>query len=188
MNQLVSQSVSPFLGNQCISVASTQQVTEPALLAVATAATAAGCTNDNGAVSITSVTGGTAPYSYNFNGSPVTSLPANNTFTGLVSGNYDLIVTDANNCTYTVLNIVVTQPSSLTASIAAQTNVSCFGGSNGSATAAGSGGTSPYSYSWNTTPAQLSATATGLSQGNYTATVRLYRDVTTELKFEVVAE
>jgi len=52
------------------------------------------------------------------------------------------------------VNKVVVHPS--------QTNVTCYGGSDGSATASPTGGSNPYSYSWNTTPTQTTATATGL--------------------------
>ncbi|MBI4932219.1 MAG: hypothetical protein HY841_15780 [Bacteroidetes bacterium] len=49
--------------------------------------------------------------------------------------------------------------------------VNCFGGNNGTAAATVSGGISPYVYLWNTTPAQTTQTATGLTAGNYTVTV-----------------
>jgi len=49
--------------------------------------------------------------------------------------------------------------------------VSNAGNGTGSATIIASGGAAPYTYSWNTTPAQTSATATGLLPGNYTVTV-----------------
>jgi len=53
-----------------------------------------------------------------------------------------------------------------------QSNVSCYGGGNGTATATAiGGGTSPYTYHWNTAPAQTTQTATGLVAGNYTVTV-----------------
>lgn len=55
--------------------------------------------------------------------------------------------------------------------ITAQTNISCYGGSNGSATATATGGTSPYTYAWSTSPKQFTATATGLSAGTYTVGV-----------------
>ncbi|HXH18460.1 MAG TPA: T9SS type A sorting domain-containing protein [Chitinophagales bacterium] len=42
--------------------------------------------------------------------------------------------------------------------------------SNGSATASANGGTAPYTYTWNTTPPQSSATATGLAPGVYSVT------------------
>jgi len=49
--------------------------------------------------------------------------------------------------------------------------VSCFGGSDGEATAIGAGGTAPYTYSWNTSPVQTTAKATGLAAGTYRVTV-----------------
>lgn len=59
----------------------------------------------------------------------------------------------------------------LSVTITAQTNVSCNGGTNGSATAIATGGTSPYTYAWSTSPRQYTATATGLSAGTYTVGV-----------------
>ncbi|WP_367117845.1 beta strand repeat-containing protein, partial [uncultured Chryseobacterium sp.] len=51
-----------------------------------------------------------------------------------------------------------------------KTDISCNGGSNGSATVVPSGGVAPYSYSW--APfGGTAATATGLSAGTYTVTV-----------------
>jgi hypothetical protein len=42
---------------------------------------------------------------------------------------------------------------------------------NGTATANISGGTAPYTYSWNTTPVQTGSTITGLTAGTYVVTV-----------------
>lgn len=50
-------------------------------------------------------------------------------------------------------------------------NVSCYGGNDGSATVMVTGGTAPYSYSWNSTPVQSTATAIALPAGTYTVTV-----------------
>jgi hypothetical protein len=53
-----------------------------------------------------------------------------------------------------------------------QTNVSCYGGNNGTATVDSvNGGTPPYTYLWNTTPAQTTQTATGLAAENYIITI-----------------
>lgn len=49
-----------------------------------------------------------------------------------------------------------------------QTDVSCFGQSNGSANVLPAGN---FTYSWNTVPIQTTQSATGLSAGNYTVTV-----------------
>jgi hypothetical protein len=51
-----------------------------------------------------------------------------------------------------------------------QASVSCFGASTGTATVAGSGGTGPYTYTWN--PGNLTgASQTGLAAGTYTINV-----------------
>src|SRR5476651_2136582 len=50
-------------------------------------------------------------------------------------------------------------------------NVSCNGGTNGSATASITGVNSPFTYSWNSAPVQTTATASNLPMGNYTCTV-----------------
>lgn len=58
----------------------------------------------------------------------------------------------------------------LTVNITGQTNVSCNGGSDGTATASASGGTGPYNYQWSPSGG-MAATATGLSAGTYTVNV-----------------
>lgn len=53
---------------------------------------------------------------------------------------------------------------------AAITPANC-GSSNGSIALTATGGSSPLTYSWNTTPVQTTATATNLPPGNYTCTI-----------------
>ena len=57
----------------------------------------------------------------------------------------------------------------LTATISGTTNVSCFGGNNGTATVEASGGTQPYTYLWSNS--QTAQTAVNLTAGTYTVTV-----------------
>ncbi len=57
----------------------------------------------------------------------------------------------------------------LTASISSKTNVSCFGGSNGSITVTANGGSTPYTYLWS--DGSTNNPATGLTAGAYTVTV-----------------
>jgi hypothetical protein len=116
----------------------------------------------NGAINLTPA-GGTAPYTFNWGGGITTEDR-----TGLAAGTYTVIITDANGCTATV-NATVTQPIALTATVS-QTNVSCNGGSNGTATITVSGGTAPYTYSWSPSGG-TGAIATGLAAGTYTVTV-----------------
>ena len=113
-----------------------------------------------------SVSGGVPPYSYSWNTTPVQTTP---TATNVGAGSYILTITDANGCPDTV-NLALTQPAELTVN-AAISNLFCLGGSNATATAMVSGGTAPYTYSWNTTPIQTTATAAGLTVGNYMVTV-----------------
>ncbi|MCB9224380.1 MAG: gliding motility-associated C-terminal domain-containing protein [Crocinitomicaceae bacterium] len=54
---------------------------------------------------------------------------------------------------------------------ASGTAASCFGQSNGTASATVSGGSGNYTYSWNTTPAQTTSNASNLAAGSYTVTV-----------------
>ncbi|MFD1061625.1 SprB repeat-containing protein, partial [Winogradskyella litorisediminis] len=86
---------------------------------------------------------------------------------------------DANNCT-TTANVTIDQPTAaLAASISASQDVDCFGEATGSATVSATGGTAGYTYSWNTSPVQTTATATNLAAGNYTVTVTDANNCTT---------
>ncbi len=115
-----------------------------------------------------SATGGSGPYAYSWNTTPVRNGASQ---TGLSAGSYTVTVTDARGCTATQ-GVVITAPASgLSASISSSTNVLCAGGSTGNATVNVNGGTSPYSYLWNTTPSQTAASATGLGIGTWQVSV-----------------
>jgi gliding motility-associated-like protein len=110
-----------------------------------------------------SVGGGTGPFTYQwlpFGGNAATA-------TGLTSGNYTVVVTDANNC---VDSAFVTIPAitALTASTSG-TAVQCNQPNSGTATVTASGGTSPYTYLWS--EGSTSAGISNLAGGTYTVTV-----------------
>ena len=130
---------------------------------VTSTSTPASCTNCNGTATATAV-GGNPPFTYSW-----TTVPSQNTViaTGLCAGTYTCFVTDASGCTVQT-TIVVTNTGGMT-STQSQINIPCFGQCNGTGTINPSGGTPPYSYSWNTVPPQLTQTATGLCAGTYTA-------------------
>ena len=111
--------------------------------------------------------GGDSPYLYNINGG---AFQASGTFENLTAGAYSIIAKDANDCQVIVEATITSPPNGITASITSQTNVSCAGETNGSATVTASGGTAPYTYSWNTSPAQTTATITNLAAGTYIVT------------------
>jgi gliding motility-associated-like protein len=109
-----------------------------------------------------SASGGTNPYLFNCGIFSNTG----GVFDNLPSGNYTLSVSDANGCFVFVQDSIV-EPALLSASIPTWLDISCFGGSDGSADAFVTGGTQPYAYSWSTSPAQLTPNATNLLQGSY---------------------
>lgn len=111
-------------------------------------------------------------WSWNFNdpgsgnGNLSTAQNPVHTFSG--PGSYLVTLSALNGCSAAPL---VSHPVSVISAAAASTDVSCFGGNNGSATIHVEGGGSSYLYHWNTNPVQSDSTATGLPQGIFTFVV-----------------
>ena len=123
------------------------------------------CNGGSNGTATVSVTGGTTPYSYSW----APSGGTNATATGLAAGTYTVTVTDFNGCQIT-RTVTVNQPATALGGIITKTDISCNGGSNGTASVAVTGGTTPYSYSWSPSGG-TNAMATGLTAGTYTVTV-----------------
>ena len=81
-----------------------------------------------------------------------------------ITGSFNICGTTANT---NAVNITITEGPAISFTA---NNPGC-GGNNGSITATPSGGTSPFTYLWSTSPAQSTTTATGLTAGNYSVTV-----------------
>ena len=113
----------------------------------------------------TLVSGGTAPFTYAWGNSATTPELQN-----LAPGTYCLTVTDGAGCTQTACTDIASPPVLLIDSIA-QAPVLCNGGNSGSATAFPSGGTEPYTYSWDDPLSQITATADMLSAQTYTVNI-----------------
>jgi gliding motility-associated-like protein len=117
--------------------------------------------------------GGTGVYSYTWSCMPAQFTSAAN---NLAAGTYSVTVKDGNGCLITQ-TINLTQPVAVTSNAIATSNyngqnISCFGYTDGSASVTVSGGTSPYSYIWNSIPTQTNAAATNLSAGTYSVLVK----------------
>lgn len=118
------------------------------------------CSNSEIAVMPT-ITGGLPLFEFQWTNGDVTQG------TTLGTGTHCLTITDANGCQASDC-ITITAPAALNLTVNS-TPVTTDGGSDGTATAIPSGGTSPYSYSWNT--GGTTAGLTGLPYGLYTVTV-----------------
>lgn len=134
-------------------------------LTLTLSATTIACYGQNADQATATVTGGTPGYTYVW--SPIGGN--NSTANGLPAGTYTVTVTDAAGCTITS-TITITQPPQLTIPIFSQTNVTCFGANNGTASVTPSGGTPGYTYFWAPSGGSASA-AVGLAPGSYTVTV-----------------
>jgi gliding motility-associated-like protein len=107
--------------------------------------------------------GGTFPYTYSWSTGATTEDIFN-----LPVGNYSVLVTDANGCTSTS-QTTITEPNQGLSISSTQTNVSCYGGTNGVINIQSQGGTPSYDYLWNN--GQTSSTISGLPIGTYTVLV-----------------
>ena len=97
----------------------------------------------DGSATVTSVTGGNAPYAYSWNSNPV---QLTQTATNLPAGNYTVTITDAIGCSVTAI-VVVTEPTAVT--VTPSSNVTICIGQNANLTALAQGGTPTYTYLWN---------------------------------------
>ncbi len=140
-------------------------ITEPTILTTSTTSTNETCGSMNDGTATAVPSGGTPGYTYFWK----PSIQNTGTVTNLSAGTYTLTVTDLNGCTATA-TAIITEPPPLTISFTAQTNVSCYGGSDGSVTANASGGAPGYTYLW-TPSGATTVTATNLTSGKHKVTI-----------------
>ena len=151
--------------NACF-VIDTFIITQPSLLVNSLTSTSLLCYGNTNATIISTTSGGTPAYSYLWNDPSAQTTP---TAIGLSAGTYTVTVTDILGCT-DVDSMTILQPDSLSLSYVS-TNITCYGGFNGTITASGGGGTGVISYSIGGAY-QLSGSFTGLTPGLYILTVK----------------
>ncbi len=93
----------------------------------------------------------------------------NNGTTNLCVGTHIVTITDAKGCSI-IDSVTLTDPTPISITISS-TPPSCNGDCDGTAIANGSGGTAPYTYSWNTVPVSNNSLVGGLCAGTYIVTV-----------------
>ena len=121
------------------------------------------CFGGNDGSASLNISSGNPPFTYVWSPSGGNGLLAS----GLIAGNYSIIISDVNGC-ITVANITITEPPELISTVTS-TAATC-GDANGSASVNASGGTGALTYSWSPSGG-TSANATGLAGGNYSVLV-----------------
>lgn len=118
-------------------------ITQPPPITQVTGVTTVSCfMGNNGTINLTA-SGGTAPYTYNWDIPSVVEDP-----TGLGVGIYRVTITDSRGCTAVSGNITVSGFSQINVPIPTVTNVSCAGLTNGSIVINPNGGAGNYTYLW----------------------------------------
>ena len=128
------------------------------------------CANSCDGTAAVAPAGGTGAFIYSWGpGNPA----GNGTpqVTGLCAGNYAVTISDANGCD-TTLQFQITEPPPILPN-PSQTDASCGGTCDGTASVNPTGGSGTYSYTWAPAPGagQGTATASGLCEGTYMVTI-----------------
>jgi gliding motility-associated-like protein len=103
------------------------------------------CNGGSDGTATIQVGGGTAPYNFNWNTTPIQTTP---TATNLAQGTYNVSITDANGCTVPPVTVVIGEPTPLTLDTILVAHPLCNGGNNGLIQVSASGGTANYLYNW----------------------------------------
>lgn len=145
------------------SVVGTVTINQPNPLIISDSIQPITCFNEcDASISITNLSGGTNPYSFNWSTGDTTS-----SIDSLCAGTYSLTITDFNGCD-TTINYTINQPN-LLSSNTTKTDVSCGGLADGSVVLNVNGGTLPYSFNWSNSA--TSQNLSGLSPGKYFVTI-----------------
>jgi hypothetical protein len=125
-------------------------------------ATDISCNGLSDGAATVSVQGGNPPYVILWSNGSTSA-----TIIGLAAGTYTVTITD-DSLNTTAASCQVVEPAVLNV-VYSGTNSNCAGSSNGTATAAASGGTAPYSYLWSN--GATTSALSGLGAGTFSATV-----------------
>lgn len=143
-------------------------VTEPSELMLNNTYVNVSCYGDSdGEIDLT-VLGGTPNYNYLWKNSLGATVGTNQDLIGVPAETYDVLVTDQNGCTKTLVQ-EITQPLLPISVTETVTDVKCFGDNTGEIDLAVTGGTPPYVYNWTT--GQSTSLITGLVAQTYIYTV-----------------
>ena len=149
----------------CKDTSQVNMVSPPAIVISVLSQTNVSCnSNCDGAVSI-SVSGGVAPYAIQWN-DPANTVDSTS-LDSLCAGTYKVVITDANGCVDS-LQITITQPNVLSATVSNITNIVCPNTCIGTATVHPVGGTAPFTFLWPNAGNQTDSNAVNLCDQTYT--------------------
>ncbi len=154
-------------GNSTMSINVT--LTEPdALFAVLNSFSDISCNGLNDGWAIVDGVGGTNTigYTYSIDNGPFTS---NNSFFNLIPGTHEVKVKDDHDCEASTFFIIL-EPDELFSFVNSQTEIDCNGNNNASVVIGSTGGTSPFSYSFNGGAYTSNNTFENLAAGTYSVT------------------
>lgn len=149
--------------NSCSSTKSFV-VNQPTGLNISFTSVTEKCNQANGSA-IVAVTGGTSPYSYQWNNGNTT-----NNIINLTSGYYTITITDGNLCTKRD-SVFIGHTNGPSISNFSHNLIKCHNDSSGSLTVNVTGGTPFYNYQWSGFPLVNNATLQNIPAGVYTVTV-----------------
>ncbi len=168
--------------NSCTATASVTLIDPPAIT-LSSVKTDVKCNaGSDGTITVTVTNAGpTDKYRFKIDGGsfvPTLTIASPYTFTGLSAGLHSIDVQNAAGCVFSgnnpgdELKVTLTAPTALVAN-ASKVDVTCVGGNTGTATAAPTGGTLPYTYAWTGAASFTSTTQnlTALTAGTYNVTV-----------------
>ncbi|MEO8253612.1 MAG: SprB repeat-containing protein, partial [Flavobacterium sp.] len=161
------QTVTTMTGSAIITI-------DPATVGGSIAGTATKCSNTNsGTLTLSGNTGAVlrwesavSPFTV---WTPIANTTLTNNYSNLNATTQFRAVVQSGSCAVTNSS-VATITVSIIATTASQINISCNGGSNGTASVIASGGTAPYTYSWSPSGG-TAASASGLNPGAYICTI-----------------
>ncbi len=128
------------------------------------------CGVGNGSITVSSPSGGVAPYQYSLDGITYQNSPV---FAGLSGGNYNIHIKDSNNCSLILPTALTGSTSPIIIGAPSGVSPSCAGLLNGQVSITSvTGGVLPYQYSLDNVTFQSSPIFTGLADGFYTIYVK----------------
>ncbi|GAA4111720.1 hypothetical protein GCM10022393_09580 [Aquimarina addita] len=145
------------------AIDSTLYLAQPDQLLVSFNSTAVTCDSGANGSATAIVSGGTPPYTYQWNTSATTAE-----ITDLLAGKYTVEIIDAKGCEVKG-TITINQPNGLEIEAVTYIAPTCFQGNDGQIELAIQGGVPPYSLAWDT--GDTSATLTALTAGIYSVEV-----------------